>query len=77
MATTDPILDKLKEATLREEMAVPLYTSHISAALFWSGLPEKKQKRIVEILEILERESNGHIQTFKKITALYRASRKR
>lgn len=61
------VLDKVDEAVLKEEMALPVYSSHISSALFWSGLPEEKQKFIIESLEILERESLGHVQAFKRV----------
>ena len=50
----DFILESLKEAMIKEELAIPLYVSHIKQTLFWSGLPVKKQQIIVENLKTLE-----------------------
>ena len=67
----DFIIDTLKEAMVKEELAIPLYSSHIEQALFWSGLSAKKQKLIIDNLRILERESEIHAQSFRKILKLY------
>jgi hypothetical protein len=67
----DFILNSLKEAMIKEELAIPLYTSHIEQTLFWSGLPVKKQKVIVDTLKILEQESEIHAQIFQKILKIY------
>lgn len=65
------VIEKLKEAMIKEELAIPLYTSHIKQTLFWSGLPPKKQKKIIDTLMVLEKESEIHAQIFKNILASY------
>jgi len=65
------ILNTLKEAMIKEELAVPLYASHITQTLFWSGLPEKKQQKIIAGLKVLEIESGHHALAFKKIMDTY------
>lgn len=65
------IIESLKEAMIKEELAVPLYTSHIEQSLFWSGLTIKKQKLIIEILKTLQRESEFHAQSFQKVLKIY------
>lgn len=66
------ILDKLNEAMIKEELAVPLYVSHIEQTLFWSGLPMSSQKKIIEGLKILAKESEIHAIYFKKIIDIYK-----
>lgn len=39
------IIRMINESIIEEELAIPLYSSHIEQALFWSGLTEKKQKK--------------------------------
>ena len=68
---TNTLLDRLHDACIREELAVPLYTSHIEQSLFWSGLPKEKQKHIISSLKTLERESEQHAKSFKKILSIY------
>ena len=65
------ILNSLKEAMIKEELAIPLYSSHIEQTLFWSGLPMKKQKVIIDTLKTLEKESEIHAQIFQKILKIY------
>lgn len=65
------IVALLNEAAVKEELAVPLYTSHITQALFWSGLPAEKQKIIIENLKILERDSAYHARAFKQMVVQY------
>lgn len=67
MKKDNKIVNKLKEAMIKEELAIPLYVSHIEQTLFWSGLPEKKQKIIIANLKILEKESEIHAKYFKKL----------
>ena len=73
-AKKDPVLVAIGEAIVREEMAVPLYTSHISAALFWSGLPEETQAKIIDGLKLLARESLWHIRLLRKVERIYKTS---
>ena len=43
---TKKILEKIDEAILNEEMAIPIYANHLSSALFYSGFDEKNKKII-------------------------------
>lgn len=61
------ILEKLREAMIKEELAIPLYVSHIEQTLFWSGLPVKKQKIVIDNLKILEADSEMHASAFQNI----------
>ncbi len=73
--TQSEILALLQEAIVKEELAIPLYVSHIEQAFFWSGLSKKVQEEIVERLKILESESQGHVQTLKRVQAYYLESK--
>jgi hypothetical protein len=65
------ILDELREAMVQEELAIPLYVSHIQQTLFWSGLPADKQEKIIASLKILDVDSERHAQSFKNLIELY------
>ena len=75
MASSDAVLKKIDEAIVREELAVPIYTSHISAALFWSGVSDAKKKTIIQDLKLLTRESKAHIALLKKVRRYYLSSK--
>ena len=66
------ILDKLQEAMIKEELAIPLYTSHIEQTLFWSGLDLDKQSKIIESLKILDKESENHAKYLETIIEIYK-----
>ncbi len=66
------ILDKISEALVKEELAIPLYTSHIEQTLFWSGFDEDKKKQILISLNLLTKESRAHVGGLKKIMAIYK-----
>ncbi len=70
LATTD-VLKEIDDAMVKEEMALPVYASHIESVLFWSGIPKRKQDRIRESLEILIRESIAHVKMLKYIKTLH------
>lgn len=74
--TSEQIIALIQEATVKEELAIPLYDSHISAALFWSGLPQEVQSEILAGLKILTRESRGHVKILKRVEALVRRDAK-
>lgn len=67
MPTTQSIINKIDEAALGEEKALPIYTAHISATLFWSGLDKDVQKEIIGKLQILHDDSLHHVQILEKI----------
>ena len=69
---TDELIQAIRQASVKEELAIPLYDSHISAALFWSGLPEEVQQRIIAGLTVLTTESRGHVKILKQIEKIVR-----
>lgn len=70
---TDPnVLKELDDAIVQEELALPVYASHIKAAMFWSGLPAEKQEQIRAGLEILLNDSIGHVHLLKRVKRIYR-----
>lgn len=62
---------KIKEAMIKEELAVPVYTSHIEQAFFWSGLTQAKQKKIISGLRVLAKDSRRHAKMFEQIAKDY------
>lgn len=66
------IFKKLEEAKIKEELAIPLYVSHIQQTIFWSGLNPEKQKVIIDNLKILDVESEMHAKYFDKILQVYK-----
>ena len=52
---------------LAEEEALPIYSKHLSSALFWSGLADEEQKKIRASLEILAKETKEHIKILKSV----------
>ncbi|HLD31626.1 MAG TPA: hypothetical protein VJB37_01900 [Patescibacteria group bacterium] len=73
LVSPDPqiVLQEIREAKIKEEMAIPLYVTHIEQTLFWSGLPVLKRKKIIDRLKILERESEEHILWLGQIEESY------
>ncbi len=67
----EKILHEIRQAKIKEEIAIPLYTSHIKEVLFWSGLSEEKKKEIIKDLKILERESEIHIAMLKRVEKIF------
>lgn len=67
----DFVLQQIRQARVKEELAIPIYSSHIQQALFWSGLPLDKQKKIIDSLKILEHESEMHADMLKIIEKNY------
>lgn len=65
------VLQEIEVAAIKEELAIPVYTSHIKSALFWSSLSDKKQQMILEGLETLSRESEGHVILLNRVKDLY------
>jgi hypothetical protein len=66
------ILGELEEARIGEELAVPLYVSHIKQTIFWSGLEEEKQQKIINNLKILDVESERHAKQLEEIIEIYK-----
>jgi len=61
------VVDMIREAMVKEELAIPLYVSHIEQTFFWSGLSKEKQDIIIKNLEILEKDSEWHAQVLRKM----------
>jgi hypothetical protein len=68
---TKQVLDKIKEAIVAEELAIPLYTSHIKQAFFWSNISKEKQEKIIEGLTVLEKDSSEHVKLLKEVKKIY------
>ncbi len=66
------ILQEIDAATMKEELALPIYADHIQSVLFWSGLPETKREKIRQSLAILLHDSQGHVRLLKHIKTFYK-----
>ncbi|MFA6161384.1 MAG: hypothetical protein WCT54_05120 [Patescibacteria group bacterium] len=66
------VLQEIENAIVKEELAVPIYSSHIKVAMFWSGLPQAKQDKIVAGLEILLSESINHVRMLRRVKRIYK-----
>lgn len=66
------VLQEINNAIVKEELAVPIYSSHIKVAMFWSGLPRTKQDKIIAGLEILLSESLNHVRMLKRVRRIYK-----
>lgn len=71
MKSKKETLRQIDQAILKEEMALPVYTTHISSAVFWSGLPEKFQKEISQKLQILHDDSLRHVAMLEEVKNIY------
>lgn len=69
--TPELVLQLINEARVKEELAIPIYTSHIKQTMFWSGLPKAKQEKIISSLKMLEADSQKHAKILKKVANNY------
>ncbi|MFZ4631795.1 MAG: hypothetical protein ACOYL8_01140 [Patescibacteria group bacterium] len=69
------VIEKINEAMIKEELAIPLYVSHIQQSLFWSGLSKKKQETIIIGLKTLAAESKMHVTYLNKVLDIYKKSK--
>ena len=74
--TPEFVLQRINEARVKEELAIPIYSSHIKQTLFWSGLPKDKQEKIISGLKILEGDSMRHSKMLQKIASNYSKNNK-
>lgn len=58
--STNNILDS-------NDFVLPIYLKHLKGAMVWSGLKDKNKKVVLENLELLEKESQLHLEVFLKI----------
>lgn len=56
----EEIIQKIDQAILFEDEAIPIYSKHIRSTLFWSGLNDECQQKIKETLDVLIRETLKH-----------------
>ncbi len=54
-------------ALAKEEFGIPIYTAHLKNSLYWSAFSATEQKKINASLDVLHRDSRGHIRALKKI----------
>jgi hypothetical protein len=66
-------LARVVAAQGKEEQAVPLYKDRIEAEMFWAGLPDKTVAEIQSSLEVLIKDSEGHIDLLEKIRKILTA----
>ena len=69
------VLNLTREAIVKEELAIPVYDSHISASLFWSGLSEEVRRKILEGLQTLTHDSAGHVLLLQRVEAIIVATK--
>lgn len=60
MISKELLLSKLKKGQIAEEKAIPIYTKHLSSAIFWTGIDKECQDDVRNILKRLADESRGH-----------------
>lgn len=65
------VLEQIRQARVKEELAIPIYSSHIQQTLFWSGLAPDKQAKIIKGLKVLEHDSEIHAGLLKLIENNY------
>lgn len=65
------VVDEIKAAVVYEELCIPLYTSHIKQAFYWSGLPKDVRDEIVAGLKILEKDSRWHAEALRMVEKIY------
>lgn len=68
MSNKEPIekvLAELDKAILEEEMAIPIYSSHLATTISRSGLPDEQAEIISQNLLTLSQESLKHIGLLK------------
>lgn len=67
----EKILNNIRGAKVKEELAIPIYTEHLREVLFWSGIPDEKRDAIIKNLKTLEIESEGHVEMLKRVEEIY------
>ena len=70
-SSREEILQEIKKAKVKEELAIPLYVSHIKEVLFWSGISDDKKNKIIQSLKILETESEMHVVMLKRVEDIF------
>ena len=76
MINKQQLIKVLEEGLKVEESVIPLYSKHISNALFLSGLEKEKEAGIREILNKLRSDSLRHKGLFEDLLNKVRESNK-
>lgn len=66
--TKNELVAVLKKLRDEEELAVPIYTEHLTSTFFLSGFEPEVQKKLKEMLSVLAKESEGHAKIFEDMT---------
>ena len=61
------LLNMIKEAMDMEEKSIPIYTRHLEAAVFWTGMDEDTIKKIKEAFKYLASASAKHKETLDEL----------
>ena len=67
----EELLKILKDAQMIEERLIPIYMDHLSSAVFWTGLDEKKVFEIKVLLKKLADDSRRHKATVDDVIAKF------
>lgn len=65
MIKKEDLLAYLKENLDREEKGIPLYTMHLSSAMFLSNAKPEDQEKIKKVLAQLKEESERHKKMYE------------
>ena len=76
MIRKEELLEHLRQNQDIEEKAIPIYKQHLNDTLFLSGFSEEAQKKIAEVLEILETDTEIHRKMFEGMIKKIEASEK-
>ena len=60
MMSKKELLAILEKARLAEERSIPIYTRHLSSAVFWTGMKKENVDKIKETLRVLAEDSERH-----------------
>lgn len=74
MIKKSDLIERLSVCIQTEESAIPLYSKHITSALFFSGFPEEQQIKLKEILEELVSDSERHKKILNALLERVRSS---
>ena len=61
------LLKMLREAEVREDRSLPIYSKHLRTALFWSGLDAATRERLRTQLGMLENGSEHHAKALTEM----------
>jgi len=74
MLKKDELLFLLRECLDIEEKAMPVYARHLNNVLFLSDFSEEDRQKVRDILELLNKESEGHRKKFEDLISKVKGS---